>query len=54
MAQEGMFWEIVPEDVIEMVAELTSADNGREWRVKIKMEKSTGGTWTELELSPRA
>ena len=34
MAQEGMQWEIVLEDVIEILAELPSTDYGREWRVK--------------------
>ena len=54
MAQEVMFWETDPEDVIEMPSELNSADYKREWRgKKDNMEKATGGTWTELERSPR-
>ena len=53
-AQEGVFWEIVPEDVIGVLAELTGADYGRECRdKKDKMEKATGGTWTDFEWSPR-
>ena len=31
MAQEGLFWELVPEDAIEIPAEHSSADFGREW-----------------------
>ena len=54
MDQEGVFWEFVLEDVIEMPAGLTSADCGREWRGrKDKMEKPTGGTWPESEWSLR-
>ena len=54
MAQDGMFWEFVPEDVIGVPAELTCAGYECEWRVKKDiMEKTTGGTWTEFEWSPR-
>ena len=43
IAQEGMFWEFVPEDVIGMPVELTNADNGFTWRVKKdRMEVATG------------
>ena len=53
MAQEGMFWELVPEDVIEILAELNSADSGREWRGrKDKMERLLG-LWAEFECSQR-
>ena len=48
MAQEGMFWKLVPEDVFGEPAEITSADDGFMWRVKKdKMEVATGVTWTE-------
>ena len=30
MAQEGLFWELVPENVIEIPAERNSTDFGRE------------------------
>ena len=54
MAQESMFWEIVPESVFGVPGELTSAGCECEWRVKKdKMEGATGGTWTELEWSRR-
>ena len=54
MAQEGMFWEFVAEDVIGVPAELASAGYECEWRVnKEKMEEVTGGAWTEFEWSPR-
>ena len=54
MAQEGMFWELVPADVIETPAELKSADFGREWRRrKHKMEKTSRRPWTEFEDNPR-
>ena len=54
MAQKGFFGDIVPEDVIEMLAELNSADFGRAWRgMKDKMERATGRPWTEFECSPR-
>ena len=43
MAQESMFWDIVPENVFEVPAENTSADYEREWSVKKdKKEKSDG------------
>ena len=48
MAQDGMFWKLVPEDVIGKPAEFVSADYGFMWRVKKdKMEMATGVTWTE-------
>ena len=54
LAQEDMFWEIVPEDVVEILAELTSADFGREWRGrKNKIERAKGRPWTEFEYSQR-
>ena len=54
MAQEDMFLEIVQEDVIEMPAELNSADFGREWwGRKNKIERATGRPWTEFEYSQR-
>ena len=54
MDQEGMFSEFVLEDVIGVLAELTSAGNGCEWRVKKdKMEEATGGTWKKFDWSPR-
>ena len=46
-------WELVPEDVIEILAELNSADSGREWRSrKDKMERLSG-LWAEFECSQR-
>ena len=49
-----MFWELVPEDVIGSLAELSSADFQREWRRrKDKMEKASRRPWTEFEKSPR-
>ena len=54
MAQEGMFWKLVPEDVIGKPAEFTDADCGFIWRgKKDKMEVATGGTWTDREGDPR-
>ena len=54
MAQEGMFWELVPEDVMEILAELNSADLGREWRSrKAKMERASGRPWTGFKCSQR-
>ena len=54
MAQEGMFWKLVPEDVLGEPAEITSADDGFMWRVKKdKMEVATGVTWTQSEYGPR-
>ena len=48
MAQEGMFWKLVPEDVIGKPAEFVSADYGFMWRgKKDKMEMATGVAWTE-------
>ena len=48
MAHESMFWEIVPEDVFEALAEHMSADYGREWRTKKdRMETATGATCTD-------
>ena len=32
VAQEGMFWDLVPEDVIETPVKLNSADFECEWR----------------------
>ena len=55
MAQEGMFWEFVPEDVIGVPAELTSAGCGCEWRVKKdNMEKARGGTWRKFDWECKA
>ena len=52
--QEGMFWKLVPEDVIGKTAEFTRADYGFMWRVKEdKMEETTGVIWTESEWGPR-
>ena len=42
MAQEGMFWKRVPEEVIGKPVEFTKADCGFLWR-----EVATGGTWTK-------
>ena len=54
LAQEDMFWDFVPENVIGTLAELNSADFVREWRgKKDNMERATGGPWTEFECSPR-
>ena len=54
MAQEGMSWELVPEDVIGVPADFTDADYRFTWRIKKdNMEMSTGGTWREQEWSPR-
>ena len=54
MAQEGMCWELVPEDVLETPAELNGADCEREWRRrKHNMEKASRRPWTEFENSPR-
>ena len=54
MDQEGMFSEFVLEDVVGVPAELSIADYGCPWRFrKGKMEKATGGTWTEFDWSPR-
>ena len=54
MAQDGMFCELVPEAVIGKLAELHSADFGREWRSKKnKMEKASGTPWASFEYSPR-
>ena len=54
MAQEGMFWKLVLEDVIETLAEFTNADFGLMWRVKKdKMEVAKGVTWTESACGPR-
>ena len=53
VTQEGMFWELVPEDVIETPAGLNGADFEREWRRrKHKMEKASRRPWTEFENSP--
>ena len=54
MAQESMFWEIVSENVLDALDKNVSADNGREWREKKKMEKSTGTAWTDLGWSQRS
>ena len=49
-----MFWELVPEDVVETLAELSGADFEREWRRrKHKMEKASRRRWTEVENSPK-
>ena len=54
MAQEGMFWELVPEDAIEISAEPKSTDFVREWRGrKNKLERASRKPWTEFEYSPR-
>ena len=54
MAQESMFWELVPEDVIEISAEPNSTDFVREWRGrKNKLERASRKLWTEFEYSPR-
>ena len=50
----GMFWKLVPKDVIDTPAEFTNADCGFMWRVKKdKMEVATGRTWTKREWGPR-
>ena len=55
MAQEGMFWEIVSENVLEALAKDMSADTEHEWRVKKKkMEMTTGATWTDLGWGQRS
>ena len=41
MAQEGMFWKLVLEDVMGKRAEFTNADYGFMWRVK-KGKKGSG------------
>ena len=38
MAQEGMFWKLVPEDVIGKSAEFTNTDYGFMWRVLRKIK----------------
>ena len=49
MAQEGMFWERVPEDVLEKLA------LEHEWRgKKRKTEKATGRQWKEFDFSARS
>ena len=54
VAQESMFWEIVPVDVFEVPGELIGAGYECEWRVKKdKMENARGGTWTKFDWSPR-
>ena len=54
MAQEGTFWELVPENVIEKPAERNSTDIMREWKGrKNKMERAWRRPWTEIEYSPR-
>ena len=45
MAQENMFWKLVPENVVGQPAEL--------WRVKKDKMVARGGTWTEHEWGPR-
>ena len=39
MAQEIMSWEFVPENVFEVPAGHMSADNGRQWRIKIDWKR---------------
>ena len=52
VAQEGMFWELVPKDVIDTPAELNSADFEREWRRRNhKMEMASKRSWNEFENS---
>ena len=54
MAQEGMFWKLLPEDVIGKPAEQKSADYGFMRRVKKDiMEMATGVTSTESGWGPR-
>ena len=54
MAQEGMFWKLVPEDVIGKPAEFINTGRGFIWRdKKDKMEVATGRTWTDREGDPR-
>ena len=54
MAQEGMFWELVPEDAIEISAEPNRTDFVREWRGrKNRLERAWRKPWTEFEYSPR-
>ena len=54
MAQEGMFWELFPEDAVEISAEPNSTDFVREWRDrKNKLERASRKPWTEFEYSPR-
>ena len=54
MAQESMFWELVPEDAIEISALPNSTDFVREWRGrKNKLERTSRKPWTEFEYSPR-
>ena len=55
MTQEGMFWRLVPRDVIETPAELTNEECGFVWRVKKdKMEVAMERTWTYFEWGPSA
>ena len=53
MAQEGMFWELVPENVIEIRAERIGTDHVREWRSrKNKIERGREDLGQHLN-SPR-
>ena len=43
MAQESMFWKLVPEDVTDTPAEFTNVNSGFLWRVKKdNMEVASG------------
>ena len=54
MAQEGMFWKLVLEDLIEKSVKITNADYGFAWKVqRDKMEVAAGGTWTKFGRGPR-
>ena len=54
LVQEGMFRELVPEDVIGKPFELSCANVGRWWRRrKHKMEKASRRSWTDYVNSPR-
>ena len=49
-AQNSMFWNLVPGDVIGKPAKFTNADCGFMWRVK----KDTMGIWTKHECGSKS
>ena len=53
-AQEGLFWELAPEDVIAKLAQLSCARIKHFWkRRKDKIEEASSRSWTENKKSPR-